>query len=77
VESKGDESPAADMRRMMVRMFNELKEDIQNNSMNPKRTWTQKKLKEDFNKLQNEKKEIIKKKKERDKKRKHRYDRGV
>jgi Zn-dependent M32 family carboxypeptidase len=63
VESKGDESPAADMRRMMVRMFNELKEDIQNNSMNPKRTWTQKKLKEDFNKLQNEKKEIIKKKK--------------
>jgi hypothetical protein len=33
VESEGDESPVADIRRMMIRMFNEfkmeLKEDIQ------------------------------------------------
>jgi hypothetical protein len=29
VNSEGDESPVAEVRRIMVRMFNELKEDIQ------------------------------------------------
>jgi molybdenum-dependent DNA-binding transcriptional regulator ModE len=29
VESKGDESPVTDIRRMIIRMFNELKEGIQ------------------------------------------------
>jgi molybdenum-dependent DNA-binding transcriptional regulator ModE len=29
VESEWDESPVADMKRMLIRMFNELKEDIQ------------------------------------------------
>jgi hypothetical protein len=42
VESERDESPAADIRRMMIRMFNELKEElkenIQNSSMNIKRS---------------------------------------
>jgi hypothetical protein len=42
VESEGNESSVPDVRRMMIRMFNELKkefkEDIQNNSINPKRT---------------------------------------
>jgi hypothetical protein len=28
VESEGDESPVADVKRMMIRMFNELKENI-------------------------------------------------
>jgi hypothetical protein len=69
-ESEVDESPVADLRRMMIRMFNEfkneLKENIQKqlNSINIKRAWikfekTQKR--EDFNKLKNETKEIIKK----------------
>jgi hypothetical protein len=41
VESEGEESPVADIGRMMIRMFSELKkeleEDIQNYSVNPKR----------------------------------------
>jgi hypothetical protein len=28
VDGEGDESPVAEVRRMMLRMFNELKEDI-------------------------------------------------
>jgi hypothetical protein len=64
VGSEGDEYPGADLRKMMIQMFHELeeelKEDIENNSMNPKRTWiknlnkTQKQLKElknNFNKF--------------------------
>jgi hypothetical protein len=39
VESEEGESSVTDVRRMMIRMFYELKEDIQNNSMNSKRTW--------------------------------------
>jgi hypothetical protein len=39
VGNKGDESPVADVRRMMIQMFNELKEDKQKQLMNPKRTW--------------------------------------
>jgi hypothetical protein len=38
VESEEGESSVTDVRRMMIRMFYELKEDIQNNSMNSKRT---------------------------------------
>jgi hypothetical protein len=38
IESEGDESSIAEVRRMMTQMFNELKEDIKNNSMNSKRT---------------------------------------
>jgi hypothetical protein len=37
VNIKENESSVAEVRRMM-RMFNELKEDIKNNSMNPTRT---------------------------------------
>jgi hypothetical protein len=54
VESEGDESPVADIKRMVIRMFNELREelkkDIQNNSVNPKRTWI-KKLEQRNNKM--------------------------
>jgi hypothetical protein len=43
VDSEADESPAADMRRMLIIMFNELKRSLKktykNNSMNHKRTW--------------------------------------
>jgi hypothetical protein len=42
VNSEGDEFPVAEVRRMMIKMFNEFneefKEDIQKHSMNPKRT---------------------------------------
>jgi hypothetical protein len=42
-ESEEDECSGADFRRMMTRMFNELKEklteDMQKQLMNPKRTW--------------------------------------
>jgi hypothetical protein len=75
VGSKEDDSSVSDFRRRMIRMFNEFKWNLTktytNNSMNPKRTWikklekTQKQLndlKEDFNKLQIETKEVIKKK---------------
>jgi Spy/CpxP family protein refolding chaperone len=70
----------------VIRMSNELKEDIQNNSMNPKKTWikilkkTQKqlnKLREDFNKCQNETKEIIKRKRDKWNEDSTRYERGV
>jgi hypothetical protein len=37
VESERGESPVADLKRTMARMFRELKED-KNNSMNTKRT---------------------------------------
>jgi hypothetical protein len=39
VGSEVDESTVANVRRMMIRMFDELEEGIKNNSMNPKRTW--------------------------------------
>jgi hypothetical protein len=46
VESELDESLAADIRRMMIRLFSELKKRLRrtykNNSMNPKRTWLKK-----------------------------------
>jgi hypothetical protein len=42
VHSERDESPVAQVRRMMIRMVNELKGAYKNNSMNPK---TIKKLK--------------------------------
>jgi hypothetical protein len=39
-------SPVADIRRVMIRLFNELelelKGNIENNSMNPRRTWIKK-----------------------------------
>jgi hypothetical protein len=64
VESKGDESSVADLRRMMTRMFNELKENMQKqlneyqentDKENLKKTQKQlNKLKENFNKLLNE-----------------------
>jgi hypothetical protein len=38
VESEEDESPISDLRRMMIRMFNELKKTHKNNPMNSKRT---------------------------------------
>jgi hypothetical protein len=31
VESRGDESPIADIRRMVIRMFNKLKEELKEN----------------------------------------------
>jgi hypothetical protein len=43
VECEWDEVPVADIRRMMIRMFNELKDD-KSNSMNPKRIWTKKNM---------------------------------
>jgi hypothetical protein len=55
---------------MMIRCSMSLKRTYKNNSMNPIRTWVKKlektqkqlnELREDFNKLQNETKEIIKK----------------
>jgi hypothetical protein len=46
VECNGNESPVADLRRMMIRIFNGLKRSFKktykNNSMNPKRTWLKK-----------------------------------
>jgi hypothetical protein len=47
VDREGEESPFAEVRRMLIKMFNDVKEklkgDIQNknknNSMQPKRTW--------------------------------------
>jgi hypothetical protein len=62
VESEGDEPSVAEVRRLMIRMFNELKEDIQkqlNESQEntdlkiPEKTQKQlnSELKEDFNKL--------------------------
>jgi predicted methyltransferase len=38
VESERDESSVADIRRMMIRMFNELKEDI-HKQFNEFQTW--------------------------------------
>jgi peptidoglycan hydrolase CwlO-like protein len=70
VESEGDESPVADLRGMMIRMFNEhkeeFKENMKNNSMNVESTDEKVKktkkqlneLKEDFIKLQSEMKII-------------------
>jgi hypothetical protein len=47
MESEGDESSLADLRRMMIRMFDEVKEELKenckNNSTNPKRTQIKKK----------------------------------
>jgi hypothetical protein len=40
VESEQVESTVADVKRIMIRMFNKLKEDIQNNPVNPKRMLT-------------------------------------
>jgi hypothetical protein len=75
VESEGDESPVTDLRKMMIRMFSKLKEDLKENiqkqineyqeNIKKKLENTQKQLnelREDFNKLQNETKEIIFKK---------------
>jgi hypothetical protein len=42
VEREADEFPVADLRRMMIRLFNELKEELERrckNSMDIKRTW--------------------------------------
>jgi hypothetical protein len=70
VESEGNESSVADINRMMSRMFDELKENIQKQlkdyqeNTDKKLEKTQKQLneqRENFNKLQNETKEIIKK----------------
>jgi peptidoglycan hydrolase CwlO-like protein len=70
VESEGDESAVADLRGMMIRMFNEhkeeFKENMKNNSMNVESTDEKVKktkkqlneLKEDFIKLQSEMKII-------------------
>jgi peptidoglycan hydrolase CwlO-like protein len=70
MESEGDESPVADLRGMMIRMFNEhkeeFKENMKNNSMNVESTDEKVKktkkqlneLKEDFIKLQSEMKII-------------------
>jgi hypothetical protein len=65
MESEGKESPVADLRRMMRRMFNELKEEFKENvqkklSTNIKRTQIKNlnryrynyELREDFNKQQ-------------------------
>jgi hypothetical protein len=71
-DSEGNESSVSEVQRMMIRMFKKLKEDIEKNSMNPKRIQTNKiimmtqeqlnKLKEDLNEHQNESKKIILKK---------------
>jgi hypothetical protein len=42
VDNEGYESPIAEVRRVMIRMFNKLKEDIKSNSMNPKTIWIKK-----------------------------------
>jgi hypothetical protein len=46
VNSEGSESPFAQVRRMVIRMFNcfkvELKKNVQNRSLKLKRTWTKK-----------------------------------
>jgi hypothetical protein len=31
VESEGDDSPVSELRRMMIRIFNELKEELKKN----------------------------------------------
>jgi hypothetical protein len=69
VDSEGNKSSVSEVRRMMVRMFKELKRTYKNNSMNPKRIWikkqkTQKQLnepKKDFSKHWNETKKTMKK----------------
>jgi hypothetical protein len=43
VESEREESPVAYIRRMKIRMFNELKEDIQKHLMNHRKTQIKKK----------------------------------
>jgi succinate dehydrogenase/fumarate reductase flavoprotein subunit len=52
VHSERDESPVAQVRRMMIRMVNELKGAYKNNSMNPK---TIKKLKKTQQQLHEQK----------------------
>jgi hypothetical protein len=77
IDSEGNESPFAKVRRMMIRMFNELKveltEDTQKQlnesqeNRDKKIEKTQKQLneiKKDVDKLLNKTKEIVKKKKE-------------
>jgi site-specific DNA-adenine methylase len=86
VESERDESPVSDVKRIMIRMFHELKEDIQkqlnecqqNTDKKHKKThkWLNE-LREDFNKFQNEIKEIIKKRDIWKKEGRIRYERGV
>jgi hypothetical protein len=40
VDSEGEEPPVSEVRRMMMRMFNKLKEELkEDNSMNSKKTW--------------------------------------
>jgi hypothetical protein len=41
-DSEGDENSISEFKRMMIRMFKKLKEDIQNNSTNPKKIQIQK-----------------------------------
>jgi uncharacterized membrane-anchored protein YhcB (DUF1043 family) len=70
MESKGDEFPVADVKRMMIRMSNKLKEKMQRQlneyqeNMYKKLEKTQRQLNEfrqDINEHQNETKETIKK----------------
>jgi molybdenum-dependent DNA-binding transcriptional regulator ModE len=48
VDSEGDESSVAEVRRMMIRMFNELKEDIQKQFNESQENMDKKKNQEDI-----------------------------